>query len=118
MTLLLSMHPSYAADDFAMPDNAIVVSVGAEIDNCVVQLSGERNAVDKFTKRLAAIKDKTRPVIVIADAAVPYRCIGGTIYLIQKAGFSRIGFVSKDTANEAVKPEKSEGGDCVKPLRT
>ena len=28
------------------------------------------------------------------DINVPYRCIGGAIYTMQRAGFARIGFIS------------------------
>jgi biopolymer transport protein ExbD len=29
------------------------------------------------------------------DAAAPYRCIGGVVYTLQLAGFSRVGFISE-----------------------
>ena len=31
------------------------------------------------------------------DVDTPYRCIGGTIYAMQRAGFARIGFISEPT---------------------
>jgi biopolymer transport protein ExbD len=31
------------------------------------------------------------------DINTPYRCIGGTIYTMQRAGFARIGFISEPT---------------------
>ena len=31
------------------------------------------------------------------DVNTPYRCIGGTIYTMQRAGFARIGFISEPT---------------------
>ena len=32
------------------------------------------------------------------DVNVPYRCIGGTIYTMQMAGFARVGFISEPPA--------------------
>ena len=29
------------------------------------------------------------------DVATPYRCIGGTIFTMQQAGFARVGFISE-----------------------
>jgi biopolymer transport protein ExbD len=31
------------------------------------------------------------------DVNTPYRCIGGTIYTMQRAGFTRVGFISEPT---------------------
>ncbi len=31
------------------------------------------------------------------DVNTPYRCVGGTIYTMQRAGFARIGFISEPT---------------------
>ena len=30
-----------------------------------------------------------------ADVATPYRCVGGTIFTMQQAGFARVGFISE-----------------------
>ena len=29
------------------------------------------------------------------DVNTPYKCIGGTIYTMQRAGFARVGFISE-----------------------
>jgi biopolymer transport protein ExbD len=34
------------------------------------------------------------------DVAVPYQCIGGTIYTMQSAGFIKVGFISQPPARE------------------
>jgi len=31
------------------------------------------------------------------DVNTPYRCIGGTVYTMQRAGFTRVGFISEPT---------------------
>lgn len=36
-----------------------------------------------------------RPVHLVGDASVPYRCIGGAIYTMQAAGIGKIGFISE-----------------------
>jgi len=37
-----------------------------------------------------------------ADVAAPWRCVGGTIYAMQYAGFLKIGFISEPPAGEGV----------------
>jgi biopolymer transport protein ExbD len=36
------------------------------------------------------------------DVNTPYRCIGGTIYTMQMAGFAKVGFISEPPAGEGV----------------
>ena len=35
------------------------------------------------------------------DVDTPYRCIGGTIFTMQQAGFARVGFISQPPAGDA-----------------
>ena len=35
------------------------------------------------------------------DVNTPYKCIGGTIYTMQRAGFARVGFISEPPAGAA-----------------
>ena len=35
-----------------------------------------------------------------ADVSVPYQCVGGAIYNMQMAGFSKVGFISEPPAQE------------------
>ena len=35
-----------------------------------------------------------------ADVSVPYQCVGGTIFTMQQAGFSKVGFISAPSAVE------------------
>ncbi|HEY0115003.1 MAG TPA: biopolymer transporter ExbD [Allosphingosinicella sp.] len=40
-------------------------------------------------------------VHIRADVNTPYRCIGGAIYTMQRAGFARVGFISEPTPRGA-----------------
>lgn len=35
-----------------------------------------------------------------ADVNVPWQCVGGAIYTMQRAGFAKVGFISEPTATE------------------
>ncbi len=53
----------------------------------------------------AEIDDEDIPEAHIrGDVSTPYRCIGGTIYTMQRAGFTRVGFISEP------EPRGSGGG--------
>ncbi|WP_394662591.1 ExbD/TolR family protein [uncultured Sphingomonas sp.] len=39
--------------------------------------------------------DQLPEVHIRGDVNTPYRCIGGTIYTMQQAGFARVGFISE-----------------------
>jgi biopolymer transport protein ExbD len=42
------------------------------------------------------LTDETMPEAHLrGDVNTPYKCIGGTIFTMQRAGFARIGFVSE-----------------------
>ncbi|ATY31722.1 ExbD/TolR family protein [Sphingomonas psychrotolerans] len=41
-------------------------------------------------------------VHIRGDVSTPYRCIGGTIYTMQMAGFVKVGFISEPEAGSAV----------------
>ena len=38
---------------------------------------------------------RRRPVTVLADVNVPYKCFGLAIYTLQRAGVSKVGFISE-----------------------
>ena len=49
------------------------------------------------------LTDETMPEVHIrGDIGTPYKCIGGTIFTMQRAGFARVGFVSEPPAGAAV----------------
>jgi len=41
--------------------------------------------------------DTLPEVHIRGDVSTPYRCIGGAIYTMQRAGFARVGFISEPT---------------------
>jgi biopolymer transport protein ExbD len=44
----------------------------------------------------AAVTEENMPEAHIrADVATPYRCVGGAIFTMQRAGYARIGFISQ-----------------------
>jgi len=42
-----------------------------------------------------------REALVSSDAKTPYRCVGGAIFALQQAGFTRIDFVTDIVAENA-----------------
>ena len=61
-----------------------------------------QRAADELTARVAAvggaqnINDENMPEAHIrADINTPYRCVGGAIFTMQRAGYARIGFISQ-----------------------
>jgi biopolymer transport protein ExbD len=52
--------------------------------------------IDRLGGPDANIADEDIPEAHIrGDIATPYRCIGGTIYTMQRAGYTRVGFISE-----------------------
>jgi biopolymer transport protein ExbD len=61
-----------------------------------------QRATDELTERVEAvggaqnINEENMPEAHIrADIDTPYRCVGGAIFTMQRAGYSRIGFISQ-----------------------
>ena len=59
-------------------------------------------AVDKLEKQIAAvggvenITEENMPEAHIrGDVNTPYKCIGGAVFTMQRAGFARVGFISE-----------------------
>ena len=59
----------------------------AHLDTEIAKLGGRQN-LNEFNMPEAHIR---------GDINTPYRCVGGTIYTMQRAGFARIGFISEPT---------------------
>ena len=52
--------------------------------------------IDRLGGPGADIADEDIPEVHIrGDVNTPYRCIGGTVYTMQRAGFTRVGFISE-----------------------
>jgi biopolymer transport protein ExbD len=72
--------------------------------------SGEllQKAVDKLKFEIERQGGPTAPglelpeVHIRGDVDTPYRCIGGTIFTMQQAGFIKVGFISEPEAGTAV----------------
>jgi biopolymer transport protein ExbD len=59
-----------------------------------------KRAVDKLKAEVARLGPNPTPddlpeAHIRGDVDVPYKCIGGAIYTMQMAGFSRVGFISQ-----------------------
>jgi biopolymer transport protein ExbD len=65
--------------------------------------------IDRAVKKLEAeikrqggvenLTEETMPEVHIrGDVNTPYKCIGGAVYTMQRAGFSRVGFISEPPA--------------------
>lgn len=52
------------------------------------------------------LTEETMPEAHIrGDVNTPYRCIGGAIFTMQRAGFARIGFISEPPPNQGVRAD-------------
>jgi len=52
------------------------------------------------------LTEETMPEAHIrGDVDTPYRCIGGAIFTMQRAGFARIGFISEPPPNQGVRAD-------------
>lgn len=97
------------------PEN-VLLSVKGSGSNCEVFWGQTRinskELLDRGVKKLKAEIDKqggpTAPglelpeVHIRGDVNTPYRCIGGTIFTMQMAGFAKVGFISEPPAGENV----------------
>jgi len=92
------------------PENVNLTVRGGPGGTCEVywnltRLNSEQllqRATDELTARVAAvggaanINEENMPEAHIrADIDTPYRCVGGAIFTMQRAGYSRIGFISQ-----------------------
>lgn len=91
------------------PENVLLAVSGGEGGKCQVFWGMEpvssQGLLDRAVKKLEAeIKRQGGPtapglelpeVHIRGDVNTPYRCIGGTIYTMQRAGFVKVGFISE-----------------------
>jgi biopolymer transport protein ExbD len=61
-----------------------------------------QRATDELTARIAAVggaqninEDNMPEAHIRSDIDTPYRCVGGAVFTMQRAGYSRIGFISQ-----------------------
>ena len=85
---------------------------GCEVYWGLTKVNSE-DLLDRAVKKLEAevkrqggvenITEETMPEAHIrGDVNTPYKCIGGAIYTMQRAGFSRVGFISEPPPGGAV----------------
>jgi biopolymer transport protein ExbD len=97
------------------PEN-VALSVRADkAGNCEVywnlQKVTSEDLLDRAAKKLkaevdklggpAAVTEETMPEAHIrGDINTPYKCIGGAVFTMQRAGFARVGFISEPPPGE------------------
>jgi biopolymer transport protein ExbD len=65
-------------------------------------------AVDKLRKEIDKQGGPSAPGLELPEAHIrgdvntPYKCIGGAVFTMQRAGFARVGFISEPPAGTAV----------------
>ena len=62
------------------------------------EIDGRR--IESETLATIARAWRSREADITSTAATPYRCIGPVIYALQRAGFTRIGFISEPAIEE------------------
>ena len=69
------------------------------LDRAVAALEDQIEAVGGVEN----INEENMPEVHIrGDVNTPYKCIGGTVFTMQRAGFSRVGFISEPAPGGAV----------------
>ncbi|RJF90681.1 ExbD/TolR family protein [Sphingomonas cavernae] len=79
--------------------NLTPVSSQELLDRAVAKLKAEidkKGGLENFTA------EDMPEAHIRGDVNTPYRCIGGTIFTMQMAGFSRVGFISEPPAGSFV----------------
>jgi len=79
--------------------NLIPVTNEVLLDRAVKHLEDQIAAVGGVDK----ITEENMPEVhVRGDVNTPYKCIGGTVFTMQRAGFARVGFISQPAAGGPV----------------
>ena len=99
------------------PENVSLTVRGAPDGSCEVywnlQRVDNKELLDRAVKALEAqikrvggvqnINEENMPEVHIrGDINTPYKCIGGTVFTMQRAGFARVGFISQPPAGGQV----------------
>jgi len=99
------------------PENVELTVRGGAGGTCEVYLGmtpiGSQALLDTAVQKLETaianaggaenLTEETMPEVHIrGDVGTPYKCIGGTIFTMQRAGFARVGFVSEPPPGAAV----------------
>ncbi|MBC2778435.1 ExbD/TolR family protein [Parasphingopyxis marina] len=65
-------------------------------------ISHIEDEVERFGGVDNMTEDDLPEVHIRGDVSTPWRCIGGPIYIMQQAGFSRVGFISEPTPGQGI----------------
>jgi biopolymer transport protein ExbD len=79
-------------------ERAFEVKVGLGKSGCTVAFNGRRFDQQGYADELHAFARKRRAtrVVVKGDKALPYRCVGGVVFVLQRAGVADITFVDDE----------------------
>jgi hypothetical protein len=76
-----------------------VGGAGTEEAPCFVEADGVRMPLDRFTAM--AGRWRGREVHLEGNAEIPYRCVGGVIFALERARAARIGFIAVPPEDQA-----------------
>ncbi len=78
---------------------SVVVDVKLNADNsCTTRIKDTIVSVDdedSLKKALAPYAGNVSNVMIKSETDLPYRCIGGLIYAMQRRGYKKVGFISE-----------------------
>ena len=116
-TVPLQLPRTVSAPRETKPENVDLTIRGGPGDTCEVywgmQRVGSQELLDRSVKKLEDaialaggadnLTDDNMPEAHLrGDINTPYKCIGGAVYTMQRAGFARVGFVSEPPAGASV----------------
>ena len=89
LPLLLVVMPAAAscASQSAPP---LILHVVHEAEACRMEFEGRPVTEDELF--IAARSWRGRTVRVVGDGHTPYKCLGGAVYAVQRAGVKKVGF--------------------------
>lgn len=65
--------------------------------------------LEEQIKKVGGVQNLTEETMpeahIRGDVNTPYKCIGGTVFTMQRAGFARIGFISEPPPNSGVRAD-------------
>lgn len=64
-------------------------------DGCRFRAEGRRMSAEQLERRARTWKTQRRRVEIHGDRHLPYRCIGGVIFVMQSAGIEKVTFIGK-----------------------
>ena len=80
-------------------DGPVNLIVGHEGERCTVTLVGRPLVFDPDGSDFR--RWRGRLVTMVGTGDTPYRCVGGLIFALQRAGVERIGFISRPAPHQA-----------------